>query len=113
MLADEETLPVQVVGGGAGVAGQPSVRHGAGQRPHDRDHARDPPPGHADRHVPGQQTQTCPGRPIATRRSADPWQVAERLRAWGLPGLTGRMAVAVGMRPEAPPPVGDADAPPF
>jgi len=49
----------------------------------------------------------------ATRRSADPWQVAERLRAWGLPGLTGRMAVAVGMRPEAPPPVGDADAPPF
>lgn len=44
-------------------------------------------------------------------RSYTPERLASRLDHWGLPSLAGRAAVALGTRPEAPPPPGDDDLP--
>jgi len=47
----------------------------------------------------------------AARPTADPTTVERHLLAWELPTLVGRVQVALGARPDLPPPPGDDDAP--
>lgn len=42
----------------------------------------------------------------ACRPSCPPHALDQRLRGWGLQALSGRLALAVGLRPEPPPPIG-------
>lgn len=47
------------------------------------------------------------------RPSATPDAIERHLLAWELPTLVRRVTIALSVRPELPPPPGDADAPPF
>lgn len=47
----------------------------------------------------------------SARPTADPATVERHLLAWELPTLVGRVQVALGTRPDLPPPPGDDDAP--
>lgn len=47
----------------------------------------------------------------AARPAADPASLERHLLAWELPTLVGRVQVALGTRPDLPPPPGDDDAP--
>lgn len=47
----------------------------------------------------------------AARPRADPATVERHLLAWELPALVGRVTVALGTRPDLPPPPGDGDVP--
>lgn len=49
----------------------------------------------------------------AARPSATPDAIERHLLAWELPTLVRRVTIALSVRPELPPPPGDADAPPF